>query len=932
MRPPDSRHGSRWRQWLFRGIVGTLALILLLLQIESRGIWQDEGLTLYQVRLPLDEILANRIPVARAMTPNTVPPLFFLLLGMWGRIVGFELWALRLFSVLCTLIFIFLLYRVGKRVGNERLGRIAALLGAVSPVLWWYAQELRMYAFLLVPATLSFGLLWRWYQSDTNRFPWATVIVYGLTVAVMIYTHYISFYIVGAQLLWLALVLYPRHPRMVVTVGVAAVLVAFPLIPFAINRLTLGAERDFFFMPLHAIAADVVQSFALGTPRFVSRWEEIWWLLPVAWAILGLGLWQAKRVGGWQLAMLLGIGFVLPIAAIAALGYIKPIYQNVRHAFVVAPVFYLLWAFGLVRLYEMRRWISVMVILLFGYGWSLSTVHYFAPDIPLKNDVRPMFEALAQRYAPKDVIVMNDPILQHALQYFAPDVAWEVLPPYGETDQDQREASYRSVAGGYERVWVVWGPPDSTHDTWRELKDYYEEHYGRLDYLEYPGQTRIEAGLFDTKGELFTMNPLPVPLPAPANFGDGLQLLGLARPLVESPPCQAGQRLVIQTLWQAETMPTQNYQYVARLVDGAGQVWGQSQGYPYQGLHLTNHWQPGQYLRLPIFIDIPTTLPPATYYVSFHWVAPDGSLRYADGASQPKVLISNIPVVRPTEADTAGGEWLTDGMRVQAIDLPPTLAAPVTSLPLTVRVHVADSTTLPTAFRVMLRGQDGQTVWTQDLDPAQGGPRRADGTPEFPPSAWQVGDTFDLRYALAIPPTLEGTFTLYVTAIAGDTPLPVPQWGGWITSESLNLGKVVITPRPRTYEVPAVAVPVNQEWFNAVRLVGYSPASESFRSDEPFEVELVWQAVAPTGRPYKVFLHLLDGEGNFVTGADGFLQVPSNAWDTDEVTISRHRFEAGSTPSGQYTWVVGLYHEETGERLPVDAPNFAVSLGEVTVR
>lgn len=932
MRLPERAPLMQWRQLLWGIGVGALALILLLLQVESRGIWQDEGLTLYQIRLPLNEILANRIPVAGAMTANTVPPLFFLLLGLWGRLVGFELWALRLFSIGCTLLFMVLLYQGGKRFGDARLGRISALLAAVSPVLWWYAQELRMYAFLLVPAALSFWLLWRWHQSDPHRFPWLTVVAYAVTVAVMVYTHYISFFLVGAQLLWVAVVLYPRYPRIVAVVSVVAILVAFPLIPFALNRLTLGAERDFFFMPVHAIASDVVQSFALGTPRFVSRWDEIWWLFWGAWGLLALGLWQAKRQSGWSLVALLGLGFIIPIVAIAAVGYVKPLYQNVRHAYVVAPVFYWLFALGLVRLYELRRWLPVGVVLLFGYGWSLSTIHYFAPDTPLKNDVRPLFEALAQRYTRKEVIVLNDPVLQHSMQYFAPDVAWEILPPYGASDQDRREAAYRAVAQGHDRVWVVWGPPDSAHDTWKELKDYYDEHYNRLDYVEFPGQTLIEAGLYDTQGELFTMTPLPVPFPDPADFGDGMRFLGLARWLIDSDTWEAGERLVVQTLWQAETMPSQNYQYVAQLVDGAGQVWAQRQGYPYQGLHLTNHWQPGQYLRLPLFIDIPETLPPATYFVTLHWVAPDGTLRYADGATHSRQLLGTIPLIRPSEHDPFTGTWLTDEVQVQTVELPPTLAAPVSTLPVTLRVGVSEATRLPTSFRLTLQDQNGQTVWTQDVDPADGGPHRADGTPDFPPSAWQAGDIFDLHYSLNLPPTAEGQFTLHIAALDGDTPRPVPRWGGLSTTDRVALGIFTITPRPRNFEVPAVAVVVNQEWFNAVRLVGYTPSADEFRADTPFEMELVWQAVAPTDRPYKVFLHLLDSTGTFVIGADGFLEVPSNAWDSNEVTLSRHRFEAGTVPPGTYTWVVGLYHEATGERLPVDAPDFAVSLGDVTVR
>ncbi len=927
--PPDRSRLTSFTRPIFWGVVTCLALILLLLQADTRGIWQDEGLTLYQIRLPYAGILANQIPVAHVMTPNTVPPFFFLVLATWGRLFGFDLWTLRLFSILCTLVVLFLLYQVGKRVADARVGRIAALLTAVSPVMWWYAQELRMYAFLLLPATLSFGLLWRWYHGcGDSRL---NALAYTITVAVMVWTHYIAFYLVAAQVLWIALVLYPRYPRVVLAIAATVAAAALPLIPFALERLGTGAERDFFFLPLPVIAGDVVQSFAFGTPQFVSRWDEIWWLLPLAWGLLGLGVWQAKRTGGWPLAVLLGLGIGLPVAAIAALGYIKPLYQNVRHAYVVAPAFYLLCALGLVRLSELRRWAAVVVVVLLGYGWSLSTIHYFAPDRPLKNDVRPLFETLARRYAPGDLIVLNDPVLQHSLEYFAPDANWEILPPYGDPDPAHREAVYAQVAASVERIWVIWGPPDTGHDTWRELRDYYRDHHGQLDYLEFPGQTLIGGGLFDTRGELFTLAPLPVAITDTADFGDGIRFLGLARPLIPTDTWQAGERLVVQTIWQAETMPGVDYQLVARLVDGAGQVWGQHQSHPYAGLHLTSHWQPGQYLRIPVFLDFPATLPPATYFVTLHWVAPDGSPRYPVGTAQPKMVQGNVPLRRPLDPPAGRGAWLTDHLQVEAVALPATLP-PVPTVPLTLRLHVAEASSLPTAFRVALRSTSGETLWTQDLDPARGAPLRADGTSEFPPAVWQSGDTFDLRYLLTLPPTAEGRFSLHITALDGESPLPAPSWGGWLRTDSVELGQFMITPRQRTFEVPPVGVSVDRTWPDAVRLVGYTGEPAEFRSDAPFELRLVWQAVAPTDRPYKVFLHLVDANGNFVTGADGFLEVPSNAWAPDEVTGSRHRFEAGSVPPGDYGVIVGLYDEATGERLPVEAPDFAVPLGQVTVR
>ncbi|MBA3531350.1 MAG: glycosyltransferase family 39 protein, partial [Ardenticatenales bacterium] len=466
----------RLSPWLFWGLLLTLVLTLRLLGADTRGIWQDEGLTLYQVRLPVAEILANRIPVAQFNTQNTVPPFYFLLLGGWGRLVGYGLWSLRLFSIFCSLLIGLLLYAVGRWMAGPRVGRMAALLAALSPLYLWYAQELRMYTFLLIPATLSMGLLWRWQQETRPALQWRWALAYGLTAAAMAWTHYLAFLLIGAQMVWLVLVLLRRAPRFFLIALGFFFLLALPLIPFGIRRLLAGQERDFFFQPLESIVGNLMHSLAFGPPFFVSRLEEIAWLLPLAWALLGLGLWQAWRRGRWPLALLLGTTLILPVLLIYALSFVKPLYQNARHLIVVSPAFYLLWALGLQRLAELRRWLPLLVLPLLAYGWGLSFQHYYSNDgdVVQKNDLRPLFEYMAEHYVPGDVVALNDPVLQHTLEYFAPGVPWTILPGYAEPITAERTIPlYEQVAQQYERVWYVYGPPDSSFDTWRHVYDWF---------------------------------------------------------------------------------------------------------------------------------------------------------------------------------------------------------------------------------------------------------------------------------------------------------------------------------------------------------------------------------------------------------------------------------------------------------------------------
>lgn len=905
--------------WL---VVLGLALGLRLVGSEARGIWQDEGLTLYQIRLPFAEIVANRIPVAHFMTQNTVPPLFFVLLGAWGRLVGFDLWVLRLFSILCTLLVSLLLYRVGAWLAGPQVGRIAALLAAISPLYLWYAQELRMYAFLLLPATLSFGLLWRWHEA------WAAgqggqryAVAYALTAGVMAWTHYLAFLLLAAQGLWLLLFLLRRRPRVLLTVAGGLLLVALPLLPFGLRRLFAGAERDFFFQPLDFIVNNLLHSFALGVPVFMSRYESVAWLFPVAWTLLALGLWQAWRRGGWPLLALLGGGLALPVLALYALSYLKPLYQNARHLLVISPAFFLLWALGLSALAQVRRWLPLVPILLLSYGWGLAVYTYHNPAMPLKNDVRPLFEQLARQHEPGEIVVLNDPVLQHAFEYFAPDVPWTVLPPYTEPDPAVRQRAYEEVAAQYDRLWYVYGPPDSTFDTWEEVYDWFDERFARLDYREFPGQTIVAATLFDTQGPTIQNQPFPAALPADARFGEAIRFVGLFKPLPAA--VAAGQRTVLETLWTAEAPPP-DYQVVLHLSDGSGQTWHQEQLLPFSGLHPTSRWLPGQFVRLPLFFEPPADLPPADYQLTLSLVAADGRPLFPDGDSSPLPL-GPLTLTRPDQPLAVTGPTFGGVLRVQPLALPERLP-PAATLPLALRVQVVGEGALPDTFEVSVQDAGGATVWSQPLPLADGLPRGP-----TPPPALQPGDAVTLRYTLSLPPTLEGTYSLHLAARQGERALTVPRWLGLGQAPTLALGTLTVEPRTRRTEIPPIAHEVAGQWGEQVRLLGYSATPEPARTGETLTVQLVWQGLAPTERPYKVFLHLFDEQGTFITGADAFLDAPSMAWGDGEIALSEHRFDPLQAPPGRYTLLVGLYHEASGERLPVDAPNSALPIGDLDV-
>ena len=90
---------------------------------------------------------ARRV-IRAVLLSDTSPPLYYLLLDRWTRIVGTNDAALRLFSMLWALASFPLLWAVGRTLGGRRTAQTACLLFTLAPAALYYSAEGRMYSLL----------------------------------------------------------------------------------------------------------------------------------------------------------------------------------------------------------------------------------------------------------------------------------------------------------------------------------------------------------------------------------------------------------------------------------------------------------------------------------------------------------------------------------------------------------------------------------------------------------------------------------------------------------------------------------------------------------------------------------------------------------------------------------------------------------------
>ena len=134
-----------------------LAAVLRAFDLDRMSLWTDEGLTFYRATKDLAFILSGRIDVGLVPTTDVQPPLYFLLLAGWFKLLGATPWVGKAFSLVVSLPIVPLVWALARRLAGRRAAWPAALFASVAPVYVWYAQEVRHYT-LLVALAVSSGV------------------------------------------------------------------------------------------------------------------------------------------------------------------------------------------------------------------------------------------------------------------------------------------------------------------------------------------------------------------------------------------------------------------------------------------------------------------------------------------------------------------------------------------------------------------------------------------------------------------------------------------------------------------------------------------------------------------------------------------------------------------------------------------------------
>jgi mannosyltransferase len=194
--------------------------------LNVQSIWLDESATIILVHRGFSGMLSH------LSSSESTPPLYYILVWGWTKIFGAGPIGFRSFSALAGTMTIPLMYAAGKQI-SPRVGICAAALATVNPAMYYYSQEARCYALLILFSAAAYVLWQRALRiPDGRRLAlWA-----GMSILAVL-THYFAAFLFIPETVVLVRRLGWRRVR--APVG-AVVLAGFALLPLAISQRADG--------------------------------------------------------------------------------------------------------------------------------------------------------------------------------------------------------------------------------------------------------------------------------------------------------------------------------------------------------------------------------------------------------------------------------------------------------------------------------------------------------------------------------------------------------------------------------------------------------------------------------------------------------------------------------------------------------------------
>jgi uncharacterized membrane protein len=252
-------------------------------RLADESLSTDEYFSLYVSQKTPSAIISQH---KTASNPNTIPPLYVLILHYWLKVFGQSEFAQRSLAVVFGIPCIYLLYRISCLLFDIRTGLLSALFGSLSYTWFSLARQDRCYSLFILFTLLSFYYFFKLIKDkDAKR----CFIYLTITNILLSYTHYFSFLVILMEAVfgifeWRKNKYYLKNIiLMCVLVGVAY-LPWYPNLFFDLKREPVIIDKN----PLVSISRTIFDFLRIMFSDFHFSWSPILTILYIPFIIRGV--------------------------------------------------------------------------------------------------------------------------------------------------------------------------------------------------------------------------------------------------------------------------------------------------------------------------------------------------------------------------------------------------------------------------------------------------------------------------------------------------------------------------------------------------------------------------------------------------------------------------------------------------------------------
>lgn len=819
------RSARRLRNVLYAAPVLIFAFFLRAYRLDGQSFWYDEGNSAFMTTRTLSEIIAGA-------AGDIHPPLYYVLLNWWSHLSGNTEFGLRFLSVICGLLLVVVIYKLGQKLFLPEAGLAAAGIAAMSPFLVYFSQEARMYMLGTLLCALA-GLFFI-KALEKDRF-W---VAYTLSAAAALYTQYYTFGVILAFNAFFALAIMWRSGRGLWTrwlgANLALALLYAPWLPVLAKQVALWPKA----------------TQALGTAGAWPAWANwVWFLGPLeprdfaassmigpltqpalillavstlGWIRLGQKLPGSPR---GTIGRSLGGLFVLVVTLVSWGSLLVPLWRpdfNAKFLVFGAPWLYLWLGLGAVSLaaavlnmfdatfplqrlrrsgYSWSSWLmpevlpALLPFLILGVAAHMTLESYRFDLRYARDDYRGLASHVESQTQPGDAIILNAPGQTEVFRYYYKgQVPVFPLPEERPLSEKVTGQNLESIAAEHNRIWtVLWAQresdPASFIERWLDSRGFKssDRWFGGVRLVLYAlprsGEER-SLSLDVTLGDYARLNEISFP-GVPAAI-DG--------PLARAEP---GGIIPLSLKWEAQAPTPQRYKVFVHLLGPNATLWGQHDAEPAGGSRFTTDWRTGESVTDNHGLPVPFGTPPGQYEieVGMYDMSTGRRLPVFDNtgeSSGDRVVLRPVEVTKPASfppaetlvmerrltadfqgASLLGYEFFKLGTAAGVVDF---RSGDFAHLALFWQANTAKR--LPElAVRVALLDATGNEVTSHA------------GVSGYPTSKWDPGEIVREQYKipLAVPP---GVYRLALLVGAGAQQTPIQPSGSGL---KLSDGRLLLT-------------------------------------------------------------------------------------------------------------------------------------------